>query len=164
MGRRRQVRCRFEQTATAAAAAAAATADDDDDHNTHPHTCTCPCPFVAAVSRVRLWGTFCSVCTSVWWGTSLDTTNKTMCGTGPGSKSRYTNMVLGPVVKRASEQAELCAKQLCNSHGTCWLPPPSLRAVAAADHDEERPPPAPAKLSCDCDMGFEGVDCNTQRA
>ena len=81
-----------------------------------------------------------------------------MCGIGPGSKSYYTIHELGPLVKRASDQAELCATQLCNSHGTCWLPPPAPATVVA--DGEAGPPPAPVKLGCDCDVGWSGDDCN----
>lgn len=100
----------------------------------------------------------------MWWGTSGDTTNVTMCGTGPGSKSYYTIHELGPMVKKASYQAELCAKQLCNSHGTCWLPPPATAVSVDGGDPEGSPQPAPVKLGCDCDVGFAGDDCNTKVA
>ena len=93
------------------------------------------------------------------WGDSADSTNLTMCGTGPGSKTDYTNTRLGPLVRRASDQADLCARQLCNSRGTCWVPPP----VGGEEGDGEDPPPAPVKLACDCDVGFEGEDCGKKK-
>lgn len=82
---------------------------------------------------------------SVWWGSSSDDYNMTMCGSGPGSKSYYTTTKLGPAVKGAAERAESCAKKRCNSHGTCWTPP-TVETPAG-------------KLACDCDMGYTGDDC-----
>ena len=111
---------------------------------THLH----PLDLETAFARpASVWG----VAGSVVWGSSIDTRNATLCGTGPGSKSAYVNHSLGPIVRRAVAQAKSCTASVCSGHGTCWHPG---GVGPSAWH-----PGGVGPSACDCDHGWTGDQC-----
>ena len=116
--------------------------DYDISFSKNPQTFLSPEDLVTEMIRGSMrWG----LSGLIIWGASEDVeTNTAMqCSTNENSLYSYIENKLGPAVLEASIAANNCSKKRCSNRGTCW-----------GDA-------AQGEKYCDCDKGFDGVDCSS---